>query len=129
MQQIKQKPFHKGHHIVFRFAWEGIVYAFNSQPNLKVHFSLALIAIFFGFIFQISLTEWATLVLVIFLVIVAEMFNTAMEEAVNTASKEWSQEAKHAKDATAGAVLFAAIGSVIIGLVIFLPHLLKLLGF
>ena len=129
MQQIKQKPFHKGHHIVFRFAWEGIVYAFNSQPNLKVHFSLALIAIFFGFIFQISLTEWATLVLVIFLVIVAEMFNTAMEEAVNTASKEWSQEAKHAKDATAGAVFLAAIGSVIIGLVIFLPHLLKLLGF
>ena len=129
MEQTKKNIFRKGHHINFKYAWEGIVYAFNSQPNLKVHFSLALIAIFFGFIFQISLTEWATLVLVIFLVIVAEMFNTAMEEAVNTASKEWSQEAKHAKDATAGAVLFAAIGSVIIGLVIFLPHLLKLLGF
>ncbi len=63
----------------------------------------------------------------ILLVICTEMINTAIEEMVNLLTNEHRLEAKIAKDVSAGMVLLTAMGSVIVGILVFTPHILKLL--
>ncbi len=70
--------------------------------------------------FVLSRADWAALIIASGTVIAGELFNTAIENAVNLASEEYSEYAKRAKDAAAGAVLISAIFAVITGLVIML---------
>lgn len=111
----------------FRCAGEGIRYAFLSQRNLKIQGALGALAVIAGFAFRIGQAEWLALVLCIMVVAVAEVVNTAVESVVDIASPEWHPLAKAAKDAAAGAVLLASIGSVACGLIIFVPHLFALI--
>ena len=120
------RSFRHRHTISFRHAFDGIVYAFNSQPNLKIHFLIATCVLIAGWIAKITPVEWLFIIVAIFMVLIAEMVNTAMEQTVDLITKEWRENAKFAKDVTAGTVLFAAIGSVVIGLIIFIPHLIAL---
>jgi diacylglycerol kinase len=71
--------------------------------------------------------EWAILTLTIGLVFVAEMFNSVAEAAVDAVTLEYHPLAKAAKDIAAGAVVFAAIISVVVGLLLFGPRLWVLL--
>lgn len=64
----------------------------------------------------------------ILLVISAEMVNTALEEMVNLITNNHQKEAKIAKDVAAGMVLLTAFGSVIVGVLIFTPYILRFLG-
>lgn len=66
------------------------------------------------------------LVIAVLLVILSEMINTSLEEMVNLITNEHKKEAKIAKDVAAGMVLVTAIGSVIIGIFIFSPHISRL---
>ena len=65
---------------------------------------------------------------IILLVIITEMINTTIENMVDLITKEHHEEAKRAKDVASGMVLLAASGSVIVGILIFLPHILRLFG-
>lgn len=80
-----------------------------------------LIVILCGIYYQITLVEWLACLCCFGLVIMAELFNTALETVVNLVSPEKNELARKAKDISAGAVLIAAIFSAIIGLIIFLP--------
>jgi len=51
-----------------------------------------------------------------------ELLNTAIEALVDVASPVPHPLAKIAKDTAAGAILVAAAGSAIVGLIIFLPR-------
>ena len=64
--------------------------------------------------------------IMILLVISAEMINTAIEKMVDLITTEHRKEAKIAKDVAAGMVLVNSLGSVIVGLIIFIPHILAL---
>ena len=77
---------------------------------------------------QISPIEWAILVVTIMIVMSAELFNTAIEAVVDRVGDEPHPLSKIAKDTGAGAVLIGAIGAVIVGLLIFGPRLLALIG-
>ncbi|OGB75636.1 hypothetical protein A2476_01820 [candidate division CPR3 bacterium RIFOXYC2_FULL_35_7] len=79
----------------------------------------------FSFIFQISRLEWVVIIFICFVVMVAEMANTAMEATVDLITSEWREEAKFAKDVTAGGVLLAVLGSIIVGVVIFIPRIIE----
>ena len=81
-----------------------------------------------GNIFNITATQWCICLLLFALVASLELVNTAVEAVVDLVTEEKKPLAKIAKDTAAGAVLFAAIISVIIGCIIFLPYLLKLFG-
>ncbi|GED20300.1 hypothetical protein KGI01_20410 [Kurthia gibsonii] len=74
-----------------------------------------------GFLTGISANEWTILLFVIAAVLSLEMTNSAIERVVDLVTDEFHPLAKRAKDLAAGAVLIAAIFSVIIGLIIFLP--------
>ena len=107
---------------------DGIWYAIKNERNIKIQLCFALMAVICGFVFRISFIEWCTIVFAIFFVLASEMFNTAIEKAVDLCTEEYSEIAKIAKDVSGGAVLLSAINSVIVGLIVFLPKFLKLIG-
>lgn len=110
----------------FGFALSGIDYALNSDQNLVIHFIVAFIVIIASILLAVSTFEMAILGLTILVVITTEMLNTSIEKAVDLVTKEHRVDAKIAKDVASGMVLIVALGSVIIGILIFLPHVLKL---
>lgn len=110
----------------FKYAGEGIWASFKSERNMKIHVFMMVLVILFGFLLHISLKEWIICIILFSLVIGAELFNTAIESVVDMISLEKSQQAKLAKDVSAGAVLVFAVASAIVGLLIFVPKILEL---
>jgi diacylglycerol kinase len=108
----------------FTYAFAGIHYALNSDQNLLIHFIAAMFVIAAGMILKVTPNEMAILGITILFVIATEMVNTALEKMVDLITKEHRMEAKIAKDVSSGMVLISAIGAVIIGLLIFIPHLI-----
>lgn len=111
----------------FTHAFAGISYALNHDQNLVVHFIAALLVIIASIFFKVNAFEMGILGVMILLVITTEMINSTMEKIVDLITKEHRVEAKIAKDVSAGMVLITAIGSMIVGFLIFLPHIFKLL--
>ena len=111
----------------FKYAFMGIKSAFRTEQNMKIHFAIMVLVILSGIFLHIDIKEWITCVGCFACVIGAEMFNTAIEKTVDLASPEKNEIAKLAKDISAGAVLVFAIGSAIIGLLIFVPKLYSFL--
>lgn len=107
----------------FKYAFEGIKEAWKTEQNLKIHFIIMFLVIIAGFVFKITAMEWIVCLLLFALVISLELINTAIETTVDIAMPEINEKAKYAKDIAAGAVLFSAIISVIVGLIIFLPKI------
>ena len=107
----------------FKYAFEGIKEAWKTEQNLKIHFVIMILVIIAGFIFKITVAEWFVCLLLFALVISLELINTAIETTVDIAMPEINEKAKFGKDIAAGAVLFSAIISVIVGLIIFLPKI------
>lgn len=110
-----------------RCAGEGIGYAVRTQANLRIHLTLTGLVLMAGLWLQLAPIEWAILVVLIAVVLSAELFNTALEATLDRVSSEEHPLAKIGKDVAAGAVLICALGAVLVGLLIFGPHLLALL--
>ncbi|HEY6539673.1 MAG TPA: diacylglycerol kinase family protein [Ktedonobacteraceae bacterium] len=111
----------------FGFAFSGLWHAIRTQVNMKVHITLAMLALALGIALHISAVEFALIFVAIAGVMIAEMFNTVIELCVDLASPSYHPLAKIAKDVAAGAVLLSAIMAIIIALFVFGPHLLALL--
>lgn len=105
-------------------AFNGIVWAFKTQPNYQIHVTIALIVVFLGLFFNVSTAEWLVLILTISMGLVIETLNTAIEKTTDAITKEWREEIKIAKDVSAAAMLTHAVGAIIIGLIIFIPKML-----
>ncbi|HEX9369715.1 MAG TPA: diacylglycerol kinase family protein [Roseiflexaceae bacterium] len=111
----------------FRYAFAGLRYLLWTQRNAKIHSALGLAAVALGLLLGIDRYEWLALLITIAIVLAAEGVNTAVEAAVDLASPEYHPLAKIAKDVGAGTVLLTAIAAVIVGIVLFLPHLWPLI--
>ncbi len=109
----------------FRYAFEGLVAAFKEEPNLKFHFLAGLLVLILAFILKISRQDLTTIIILIGFVIAVELTNTAIETVVDGLTAEHHPAAKIAKDISAGAVLVAATTSALVGIIIFLPYLLR----
>jgi len=109
----------------FKYARAGAEHALRTQRNIWIHAFIGLLVLVVAVWLKVSLPEVAILVLTISFVIAAEMFNTAVEEVVNLAKSETHPLAALAKNVAAGAVLTAAAGAAVIGLLIFVPRILK----
>jgi len=105
----------------FGYAFKGIKAVFGKEANMNIHLIMAGLVVICGFLFSISITEWMLCVLCFGLVISLEMINSAIENLVDLVSPEKNKLAGRAKDIAAGAVLVAAIGAAIVGLIIFIP--------
>ena len=125
---MKGKPFQfTGRIRSFKYAFAGIWTMLKSQHNAWIHAGITAIVIAAGFFFCISAAEWCRLVLAIMAVWTAEALNTAFEFLADVASPEFHPLVKKSKDVAAAAVLISAIGSVIVGWLVFGPHVLKMI--
>lgn len=108
----------------FRHAFRGLFYVMKTQRNAWIHTAITLAVCALGIWLEISLIEWAIIILTIAMVFMAEFINTAIEAVVDLASPNKHPLAKIGKDVGAAAVLVSAIASVLIGLLILAPPLL-----
>lgn len=105
-------------------AWRGIGILIKTGHNAWVQIFFGLLAVYLGFVLDISVTEWLFIVLAVGLVIMAEAFNTAIEIDMDLTSPEYHPYARDTKDVAAGAVLITALLSIVVALFIFLPKIL-----
>ncbi len=108
----------------FRCAFSGAWTMLRSQRNTKIHLAATLAVIGLGIWSGLGSIEWALLAVVTTLVWVAEGINTALETLADRVQPEYDPLIGRAKDVSAGAVLLAAIGAAIVGLLVFLPRLI-----
>lgn len=111
----------------FRYAVNGLRVMLTSQKNAWLHLLASVLVVAAGFFFGLKVAEWCWLVLAIMGVWTAEALNTAFEFLADVASPEFHPLVEKAKDVAAGAVLIAAGGSVVLGLLVFGPHAWALL--
>lgn len=107
----------------FGYAVCGIWDVFRTQPNTWIMALAAVVVVVGGWLFQVGWIEWALLAAAVFVVIVAETLNTAIEYVTDLASPECHPLAKRAKDAAAGAVLLAVVFALIVAALVFGPRI------
>jgi len=117
------------HHISFQNAFRGLIWALSTQPNFRVHFIVSVLAVAFGVAVGITRFEMIVIIFTIVLGLTAEMINTSIESMTDLITKEWRQEAKIAKDVSAGMMLTVAFGAILIAGAIFVPYLSRLFSF
>jgi diacylglycerol kinase (ATP) len=110
----------------FQHAIRGVLRMIQCQHNAWIHATATLLVVCAGFLFRISSTDWCWIVLAISIVWTAEALNTAFEFLADAASPDFHPLVRDAKDVAAGAVLITAIAAVILGAIIFWPHVQKL---
>lgn len=109
----------------FVYAGRGIRTMLASQHNAWIHALATLVVVGFGLALNISRAEWCVLILAIVAVWTAEALNTSLEFLCDVASPEFHPLVEKAKDVAAGAVLSTAIGSALVGLLVFAPHVFE----
>lgn len=110
------------------YAAYGIWFAIKYNQNMRFHILVGLIVVIASIFFRVTPFEMGILGVMILLVLCTEMINTAIEEMANLITKEHREEARIAKDVGAGMVLLTAMGSIIVAILIFVPHIRILLG-
>lgn len=109
----------------FKYAFNGIFESIRKEQNLRFHIVVMILVIIVGIFLKINQIEWMICLILFGLVISAELFNTAIENAIDLIINEKNEKARITKDASAGAVLVLAIVSAIVGLMIFVPKILE----
>lgn len=107
----------------FRFAFAGLGYVLRTQRNARIHVVAACAAAGLAAWLRVTRVEWALIAFSIALVFAAEIVNTLVESLADLFSPEWSCPARIAKDTAAAAVLVAAVGALVVGLLILGPPL------
>lgn len=107
-------------------AINGILSVAKSEWNFRFHLVISVLVISSGLLFRLSILEWAAILIVIGIVLITEIFNTAVEKIIDYVKPEFHPMAGFIKDATAGGVLISAIIAVVVGVIIFLPKLIDL---
>lgn len=112
----------------FKYAIRGIIYAFKTQRNLKIHTIMAMVVLTLSYVLKVTTIELLILLLSTFLVIVTEIINSAIEKNIDLYTSEVDRNAMLGKDMAAGAVLMSTINATIIGSIIFIPKLIILIN-
>lgn len=107
----------------FRYALQGLGCALKEQQSFRIQLMVALAVTFLMFYLPLLSLERAVLFIIIFLVLSLELVNSIFEKTIDILKPEIHPQIRKIKDMMAGVVLVASIGSVIVGLIIFLPYL------
>ena len=103
----------------FNAAIEGIIYTFKKERNMKIHYCVALVILISSLYLGFSKIEMILLLFTISLVLISEMFNTAVEKTVDMITDDYHPLAKIAKDVAAGGVLIASLNAAVVGYILF----------
>lgn len=108
----------------FGCAIAGVMWLVKTQRNAQIHVVAAFVVTVLGLWLGINRIEWCMIVVVAGLVVAAEALNTAVEHLADRITTQTDEHIRRAKDVAAGAVLVAAMAAVVVGLLVFVPHLL-----
>lgn len=115
----------QGFNNTFKNARKGFRLVLKSEMNLRIHVVIAFFVLILAYILKFSALEYCMLLFAIAIVIVSEMLNTAIEFALDSVyHNKYSKMVGMAKDISAGAVMFASVISVLVGIILFGRHLL-----
>lgn len=115
--------FVKGRIRSFRYAFRGAWLLIRTEHSIMVQLFVAFLVCIAGFLVNLSSIEWILQILAIAVVLVAEALNTAVEKLCDFVHPDHSEHIGMVKDISAGAVAFAALAAVLIGMIIYLPKL------
>lgn len=107
---------------------EGINFVITNESNFKKEIVIGIIALLLSYILKISRIEFTIILIMIALVLTSEIINTSIEKVVDLYTKDYNNIAKIAKDVSAGSVLVMSIFSLLVGIIIFLPKIINVLG-
>jgi len=124
MEFEKDNTFFTGRFKSVGFAVKGAIKLITTEHSVMVQFSLAILLVIAGFYFQISATEWMFQTLAIGFVLAIEGLNTAVEKIADFIHPNYHERIGFIKDIAAGAVFFAALTAITIGLIIYVPKFL-----
>ena len=116
---IKIKRLYKS----FTYAFRGLGKTLKEEQNLQIQSIVGLVVIILGWYFRIEVEEWLILIVVIGLVILMELVNSAVERITDVLKPRLDSYVKEIKDIMAAAVMLASVIAVTVGLIIFLPYL------
>ena len=108
------------------FACKGALLLLKTESSIQIQFVIAILLTIAGFYFDISSTEWILQIFAIGLVMSIEGLNTAIEEIADFIHPEHNTKIGFIKDVAAGAVFLAAVASIIIGFIIYLPKIFNI---
>lgn len=121
MEFQKDNTFFTGRLKSFKYAIAGALKLISTEHSIMVQCSLGVLVTIAGFYFNISKTEWLFQTLAIGLVLSIEGLNTAVEKIADFIHPDFHARIGFIKDIAAGAVFFAALTAIAIGLIIYLP--------
>lgn len=107
----------------FGNAWQGIKYVFKNEQNFRVQIAAAIVVLVAGVVLRLDRAEFILILFLIIAVIVLELINSAVEKFADLLKPRLSHQIGVVKDIMAAMVFLAAFGSLVIGLIIFWPHL------
>lgn len=110
----------------FVYAFRGLFKVLREEQNLRLESLIGFLSLLIGWYFEIENWEWSVLILVMSLVILTEVINSAVERITDVLKPRLDNYVKEIKDITAAAVMLASMTAVIIGLIIFLPYFSEL---
>jgi diacylglycerol kinase (ATP) len=110
----------------FHNAARGLGLTLRSQPNAWIHAAATVTVVVAGGVLGISRAEWCLIILACAAVWTAEALNTAIEFLADAITKEFHPMIGQAKDVAAGAVLVSALAALVVGVLVFGPHLAAL---
>jgi diacylglycerol kinase (ATP) len=106
----------------FGYALQGIAFMLKTQHNAWLHGVATIAVIVLAVYCHVSASDWRWLIVAMGMVWVGETINTAVEYVCDVVSPDYNHAIKHAKDIAAGGVLIAAVASLVIGVLTFLPY-------
>ncbi|MDX1610240.1 MAG: diacylglycerol kinase family protein [Halofilum sp. (in: g-proteobacteria)] len=109
-------------------ALRGVGIMLRTQANARIHLGVTLVVVVAGLGLGLDRTDWSWIVLAIIVVWIAEGLNTALERLADALHPDYHPLVRQAKDVAAAAVLIAALGAVLIGLLVFWPYLFERVG-
>ncbi len=120
MRKILRHVFHvRGLVKSFNLALIGIGYLFFYHRNMRIIFLTGIAVSLFGIYYKLRGIELALLCVIITLVFMAEIFNTAIEIVIDLTSKKYHPLVKLVKDISAAVVLIASLNAVAVGFILF----------
>ena len=122
----RDRGFWRGRWFSFAAAVSGAAHVIRTQPNAWIEVTALFVVAAAAFYFRVSAMEWSVLLMCIFGVLALEAINTSVEAIIDLVSPHYHPLAKIAKDAAAGALVFAVLGSLCVAVAVFGPRLLAL---
>ena len=124
MEFQKDNSFFTGRFKSMGFALKGAIKLVTTEHSVMVQTFIGVLMVFAGFYFHISHEEWLIQTLAIGLVLGIEGLNTAVEKVADFIHPEFHERIGFIKDIAAGAVFFAAMTAIAVGLIIYVPKFL-----